>query len=282
MSRLSERNDYVQSEIDGAVNAIIKESSAKALSDAAKAKKDGRRKAQTGAKGSVDQDLVTDIVRQVMTDIVPVIGGMVAEAIKASTRAIVNELQQNSSPVGMGKMKTAVQTVSFDIDRLEQYSRRESVRISGLKESEGEDTDRIVCDLVSDLGIKVSPEDISVSHRLGRPNFGGTGRHRSIICKFVRRNIKTQVMKTKKKLRDMPMYNGVFIDEDLTPLRAKISRELRSEAGRRAWTIDGKIHTAITKDGKESKVIIDSPDDLMLKVGWSEEKVKSLGIYLDL
>jgi hypothetical protein len=74
----------------------------------------------------------------------------------------------------------------------------------------------------------------------------------------------------------------VYVDEDLTPMRARNSRELRKEEGIHSWTIDGMIHTSVLRNGNEQKAVIDSPEDLILKVGWSEEQIRELGIYFDL
>ena len=58
----------------------------------------------------------------------------------------------------------------------------------------GEDTDDLVRELAADIGVTLKSEDISVSHRLpGRP-----GSTQPIIVKFVRRNTKTAMMKSKR------------------------------------------------------------------------------------
>ena len=101
----------------------------------------------------------------------------------------------------LGKVKQRVQLQRFDLDSLEQYSRRESVRIYGIPESKGKDTNRLVIDLAADMGITVKPEDISVSHRLpaGR---GAANRLKLIIAKCLRRDTKSQVMQNKCKMRE--------------------------------------------------------------------------------
>ena len=92
-------------------------------------------------------------------------------------------------------------------------------------------------------------------------------------------------MKKKKQLkndRNKDRFEHVYIDEDLTALRRKMLRELKQDrAVKRAWTIDGKIHCVLEENGKEVKKTIDSPDDL-LRVGWSEDKVHELGLYIEL
>ena len=54
------------------------------------------------------------------------------------------------------------------IQQLEAYSRRNNLTISGIPETEGEDTDRLVLDVAKSAGVMLSPDDIDVPHRLGR------------------------------------------------------------------------------------------------------------------
>ena len=133
-------------------------------------------------------------------------------------------------------------------------------------------------DVAKDMGLTVVPQDISVSHRL--PARGGQAK--PIIAKFVRRDVKTQLMRNKKKLREHESRKNVYVNEDLTPFRSKLVRELRKdETIKSVWTIDGKIFCTQDERGKEYKRVITSPDDLF-KVGWPEEKVYALGFFYDL
>ena len=72
---------------------------------------------------------------------------------------------------------------------------------------------------------------------------------------------------------------GVYINEDLTPLQAKMAQILRHDPSTQSvWSIDGRIFGAMPENGSEVKKIVDSPDNLF-KLGWSEVKVKNLNIY---
>ena len=48
----------------------------------------------------------------------------------------------------------------------EQYSRRECLEISGILKKIKEDTNQIVIDIGEMLGVKITEDDLSVSHRL--------------------------------------------------------------------------------------------------------------------
>ena len=161
--------------------------------------------------------------------------------------------------------------------KINRYSRRESIRISGIPEIEGENTNALVTKLAADIGVSVTETDISVSHRLpGRP-----GSARPIIVKFVRRDTKTSMMKNKRRLCDLDR-KGVFLNDDLTPFRAKLGRTLRNDSTiGNVWTIDGRIFCMITvtENGNEIRKVAESPDDLF-HLDWSEEKVKRLDLYI--
>ncbi|KAK4294781.1 hypothetical protein Pmani_032619 [Petrolisthes manimaculis] len=61
-------------------------------------------------------------------------------------------------------------------DRLEQYSRRDNLCVSGPEEDEDETGDVLkakIIELADDIGVKLKPDDISVAHRLGKPREGG-------------------------------------------------------------------------------------------------------------
>ena len=83
-------------------------------------------------------------------------------------------------------METTVAQLRNEQDSLEQYSRRNSLRISGITESEHEDPGQICLDLFNDtleLGEEdaVSPADIDRVHGVGKKMDGKT---RSILVKF--------------------------------------------------------------------------------------------------
>ena len=120
----------------------------------------------------------------------------------------------------------------MQFDNMEQYSRRNSIQMFGIPETEqdssaAEDTTSLVCQtLTNKLGISVSPIDIDVSHRIGR--IGGE-RPRPIIIKFVRREKRLEALRNRKKL----VGTSVAIDVDLTKERANFLRRAKERFGPR-------------------------------------------------
>lgn len=144
---------------------------------------------------------------------------------------------------------------------LQQYSRRSSLRIFGVKEEPNEDTDQIVCDIATKkLGVPLSRDDIDRSHRTGKRD----GKHpRSIIAKFCTYRKRNEIIKARKKLKK----TGITIQEDLTPLNTKLyAMTYKSPKVKAAWTHDGRVIASVEATGGK----------LITKVINSEKDLKSL------
>ena len=213
----------------------------------------------------------------------------VTTAVEAATAQIMANVRREIGVIeDVGKKLCSLQVenqkLTFEIDRLEQYSRRENVRIYGLAETQGECTNTVVIDMARDIGVTITPADISVSHRLGRP--GGVGstadsRPRPLIVKLVRRDTKFELKRNKKRMRAMEKYRHVYVNDDLTTSRSKLVRSLKGEKEiKSVWTIEGRINCTFDRDGHEVQKVIESPDDLF-KLGWTEAKVPGLGLHTD-
>ena len=157
-----------------------------------------------------------------------------------------------------------------DNDALEQYSRRNSLRISGIPEEETEVTDEIVIGLASSLNVEINSFDIDRSHRVGKPvgkgqadRRPGSKRHRDIIVKFARYNVRDKLFKVRKDLRNTSHYKSVYINEDLTSRRSKLLFDARSLVRNKlikaAYSSDGKI---LIRDKCDVRHIIRSDLDL--------------------
>ena len=243
--------------------------------------------------GGVDAT-VGDITAQVILAIQPIFIKTVTSAVTAAVSAAFRHLKDEIQGIEIVKeelkavkeelraAKTNMQINRFEIDRLEQYSRRDSVRVCGIAETDNENTNDIVVRVAKDMGVVISPNDISVSHRVGGPRRGRTSdKPRPILAKFVRREFKSQIMYRKKNLREVEAYRNVYVQEDLTKARSKLVFELkRASDVKRVWTVNGRIVCLIDINGHEAKKVVETPDDLF-HLGWSEERVMSLGLYVD-
>jgi hypothetical protein len=188
---------------------------------------------------------------------------------------IGNVITKQNTPT-VKKIEAATRVNRYKIDELEQYGRRENLRINGIKEDTDENVKQKVVDLGKAMGIDVTVRDLNVAHRLGKP---GMGAARSIIARFLYRDVKHQFLVNKKQLKASEHYKHVFINEDLTPLRQAIFYKLRkSDKVESCVTRDGSMRCRL-KDGKQC--VINNPDDLF-HAGFDDVDYKELRLnYLD-
>ena len=106
-------------------------------------------------------------------------------------------------------------------------------------------------------GVVVTNGDISTSHRVGRPGNARGGKPRPIVARFVRWDTRTGILRSKKKLKGHAAYNGVFVSEQLSPVRAKLLHAVKNDADTaRTWTIDGKIFCTKRADPDSKRYVL--------------------------
>ena len=212
----------------------------------------------------------------------------IQKIVKESTDTLSSEIQalrdenaklsaENTKLWGdVEKLTTRITKAENDNDALEQYTRRNSLPISGIPETEHENTDTLVYKLANQLNSYIGPTDIDRSHRVGKPKNGG--RHRDIIVKFATYNARQKLYQNRMDLRNSEdeVAKGIFINEDLTKIRSKLlydSRTLvRVDKLKSAYSSDGKI---FVRDLKDDRHLIKTGADI-LKFGDPEEVKKIL------
>lgn len=138
------------------------------------------------------------------------------------------------------------------MNNMEQYTRRNSIRIYGIDDQQREETyeksRELVIKMLNDkLSINLTSKDIDVAHRLGKFLTDG---NRPIICKFVRRSTKFEVLAVRRRLKG----SSIVIREDLTTKNAKLLETVSAKPEvKNAWSHDGKI-IALLRNGKKIRV----------------------------
>ena len=146
-------------------------------------------------------------------------------------------------------------------DELKQYSRRNSLRITGLSDNDNEDPCETTLNLFDrmDINPKISIEDIDRVHRVG-PKFANyRARHRvfkarSVLRKDGRHPDRPWEQKkaaTNKQTKEGPaasakddsVQHQIFINEDLTKKRTSLLWKVR------CIKRDGKINDCWSSDG---------------------------------
>ncbi len=81
--------------------------------------------------------------------------------------------------------------VSYQRDRceeLEQHTRKQCFRITGVPLSPTENTDKKIIEIAKEIGITMNPNDIMISHRTGRNN------PRQIFARIPNHNLKKRLL----------------------------------------------------------------------------------------
>lgn len=204
---------------------------------------------------------------------------MILEAVREATSSLTAELRSMKTENtelknSCNELKQRVAKLELENDALEQYGRRNILRISGIKEQSDEETDDIVLQLANDLDVPMTKQDIDRSHRVGkldtRTQSGGTGRMRKpvrdIIVKFSTYNARHRLFQKRKELRetDNELLKSVYLNEDLTKFRSEILFEARSLRRAKklnsAYSSDGKI---FVRDLQDRRHQVSSLDDLV-------------------
>lgn len=200
------------------------------------------------SSGAVFDALVARLTEQLTS--------VIQDAIAAATAPFLEQVKGLREEVT--SLATRVSNLERDLadrtDDLEQYQRRNNLRVFGVEETNGEDTDNLIRKLCQDkLGIALSESVLCRTHRVGRqpkPAADGRRQHRPIIVRFVSYQDRRLVFAAKKKLKG----SGITIREDLTARRFDLYKKASEKYGlKNTWTQDGRV-IFIDETGKRGAV----------------------------
>jgi len=175
--------------------------------------------------------------------------------IKTLREAICGELQKEvrdlreiikSKDTQLTELKDKIHDLEATTDDLEQYSRRNSLRFTGVPEQDHEDTGEVSLDLIhTQLGIKsITIKSIDRVHRVGPKRDNQTTR--PILVKFATYRERNDVFKSRSNLKGKTVGgNHIYINEDLTQVRSRLlyrARQMKREGKVvDCWTHDGQL-----------------------------------------
>ena len=148
--------------------------------------------------------------------------------------------------------ETQLRVQRTELNNLEQYTRRNNLRIYGMDDRNPREsisqTAQIVVNLVRDkLDIDITADDIDMVHRLGRFTVEG---NRPILCRFISRQDVLKIKQARRKCKG----SGIVIREDLTAKNVKLLETVNALNGvKQAWTEQGKI-MALLQDGTKKNI----------------------------
>ena len=181
------------------------------------------------------------LVRSLMTCLLP--------GFHRELKSVLDPLKTSIDSLTTQLKKSEERCVELELknDDLEQYTRRQSLRISGIKENPGENTDTLIVEFVNEvMGIKLDAEEIDRSHRVGNPKskYKPT---RDVIVRFVSWKSRQKILKARKSMHQYNKKNrtSYLVFEDLTKVRSALAYQARKLKKDRiiqdTWTSDGKI-----------------------------------------
>ena len=143
------------------------------------------------------------------------------------------------------RLKQMVNINAYALDSLEQYSRRENIRIYGVPEdnSNKDDGEKKLFEIANALNINLNENDLQRVHRIGKKKNSSGTKPRSIIARFSSYKKRNEFLYSKSKLKQSEEYQNAFIAEDLTSLRSKLLRYVKNEC-------EGKFVLCHTMNGK--------------------------------
>ena len=127
-------------------------------------------------------DVLKAIGMAVATAIIPIIRTEIKD-IMDKTRKLEDEV--NLLKEKMVERDSVIDDLIDRVDRGEQHSRMNNLRIMGIQENKGEHTDQLVINLAKSLDVNISIEDIDISHRVPRYPPEPQGTARPVIVRFV-------------------------------------------------------------------------------------------------
>ena len=132
----------------------------------------------------------------------------IAEAVKLALKDEIDKLVQENVQKAVKPLQNKIvkleaenKNLFMKLDDLEQYGRRPLIRVSGIQETNQEDTTLKILEAVRDAGIPLKQEEILNSHRVGKPNRDGRS-PRQIIARLTSVDVKFRLVKNSRKFKN--------------------------------------------------------------------------------
>ena len=79
------------------------------------------------------------------------------------------KIEQNTTKKKVEDIQNEFSSVKFEINRLEQYSRKSSIRVYGIEESQEEKVgEKAMSKIKEEINVEISPDDVDIVHRVGK------------------------------------------------------------------------------------------------------------------
>lgn len=222
---------------------------------------------KTEINGRIDNSLHTTTDTQAAIDGIKATQVSFADSVKKNEEKLA--AIELAAPTDASKLPGNPE-MECKMEAMEQYSRRECLRIYGLSEDENENTRQKVLETVWAMGININESDISMSHRLPVRNLR-EGEPKPVLVKFMRHDLKKAIYSNKSCLRRSVHHYNVYVREHLTKERSRAVFTLKS-TGFSVDTEDGRLITTKNK----TVCYINNLYDMCGKLGWEQAAIRKL------
>ena len=124
------------------------------------------------------------------------------------------------------ELEKKVEALEVKLDDMEQYSQRNSLRVRGIPETDSEDLNEKVTELINDKLQVTPPVTLGQIDRMHRVRKKKENIPHAILVKFSTYNVRDKVFRSKKVLRTKALEaeerQQIYINEDLTQKRSKL------------------------------------------------------------
>lgn len=212
---------------------------------------------------SKEAELVSQVIQQVIRsqEFLNLLKGCIEEALDSKIEPLRKQLDNMNGKILdletkleenqciQKQLNEDVIKAHHQINELEQYSRRNCLRISGVKEENNESCNQLIMDIAkTKLDTNITPNDIDRAHRLGPKR--NDGKERPMIVKFTSYDARDRFIRARRKLKG----SSIVVREDLTKANQELLFKVKEyPTVKTVWSHDGKIIALITKDGREFK-----------------------------
>ena len=189
------------------------------------------------------------------------------QLIKSTTQLVAAEKQLDEAKKRINEQQEEIAELYDLQDRLEQYTRKNSLEFHGIPESAYNSTEETILKIAEALEVPISSDDIEISHKLN------TRGNKAIIAKFISHKVKTNRYKARTKLKQVKLADvfpdssyatrvqsiRIFINENLTSycrlIMSKANEKHRDGELLSAWSMDGTVYVKTSPDGRPIKII---------------------------
>lgn len=194
-----------------------------------------------GQSQSQADPMVVAVVKEVLksNDFMQTLSAIIKEAVstqfeeymKKQDKVIKDLLADNKT------IKAENEILLQRVDRTEQYSRRNNIRIFGIPELENENLEEIVLNVFNnEMDLNIPLENIERCHRVGKQK--KNSKPRAVLVKFASYRTRKLVYDNKRKLKS----KGITVKEDLTSIRLGMyMKACESFDFKSVWSSDGAV-----------------------------------------